>query len=571
MCAFKLRDPALKTIEEVVVAKTGMSRALMQQDTTHYEIVNLQKAADIIIEDINRPTPKRPIVIRGDYDVDGQTSTAILYLALRRNLWLPTSYIVPKRSDGYGVTMDEIESIKDGSILILVDNGIVAFDQVKRAKEKGLTVIILDHHLPLYEDGKLVLPEADVIVDPHAFQGTFNDYCGAGLAYKLVELLVPQGDMHSDWPSFQALAAIGTICDVMPLVWENRRIVKEGLEVMNTSFTSLTVGLQCFIDVLDLYGHVDAKSVGFKIGPSLNAVDRLNDGGCGYSMDLLTYKGRKYIAKRNAEYIAQMNQERKTLTEQWMDVAREMIENCHMADDYPIVCSIPGIHEGIIGIIAGRVSELYQTPTIILSGNEGEKTVKGSGRSYGDVHLKDLLDRHSGLLEKYGGHSGAAGLTVKTENVDALRKALNEDLGEKPEIEIGDTYYDLEISGNDIPKVMEELKEYAPFGEGNPSPVFLIRNLTALPNAGEYYRLLSSNGLRIYTSCVSAVTFDATEKYLSLGAPKRINLIGSLSENFFKGNTTNQLEFVDVESAEVKAVKSALQHALERKALERYA
>ena len=582
MSKFKLRNPGLHTISEIVQANTGMDEAtLLNTAGQNFPIVNMEKAVKLVYEEVVHK--HRKIFIFGDYDIDGISSSYILATLFRHFVYCSPKVRLPYRfTEGYGCQPDAIDEFSDGDLLILVDNGIVAYPAIAKAKAKGMKVVVLDHHLPqLNGDGIPVLPDADVIVDPHLYPGQFNDYCAGGLALKFAEEYARYRSaqtgtdcMQSSYNKelfdrFRAAAAIATIGDAVSLTGENRRIVKEGIEIMNSTPQVLPRGLKVLIEKLDLTGIVDEKAIGFKIGPCINAPGRLYDDGAKKSFSLffrqMTYKG----AYPFVDDLLNDNEMRKEICNNWFETAKSLIANSHMENDYPIVLALDHIPEGVVGIIAGKVAESYKTPAIVLCDDHKSSLLKGSARTYGEVHMKNLLDQRSDLIAKYGGHAGAAGLSVERDNVEDLRKSLNASLGKKPEEIASDTLYDIEISKGNIDAAMEEIYKFKPYGEGNPAPVVLIKDLTLIPDGTEHYRTLSANGIKLNAGNIVGISFDCAEKYLALGAPKKVDLVGNLSKSYFRGNVTRQIEFSDVEISETKSVKTALQLALEKRALER--
>ena len=285
-------------------------------------IMGMEEAADILLQAIYE---NKPITIVGDYDADGITSTAILWHVLRY-LGVTARTRLPKRySEGYGLSMRVVEEIKSG-VVITVDNGISALEQIKAAKEKGLTVIVLDHHLPGSE-----LPEADIVVDPHIApdQSGFSDYCGAGLACKMAQLLIDDDEFLK---KMKALAAIGTVADVMPLVKDNRIIVKEGLNCINQH--NLPVGLLALINAVGIR-RVDEQTIGFTIGPLLNAPGRLHDDGAMQSLEILITEDYAE-AESKAFSLIETNNLRKDLLKKGMERAHEIIRNERKENVNPI-------------------------------------------------------------------------------------------------------------------------------------------------------------------------------------------------------------------------------------------
>lgn len=567
----KKRRPEFNTVSQVVCANTGMSAAQLLRDTHMYTIKGLDTAALMIKEAIRE---HRTIVIPGDYDVDGIMASAILYITLR-SLGAHCIVRLPRRfSEGYGLKETMVEEFEPGQLMITVDNGIAALEAIKLAKEKGMTVIVTDHHLPVMDDVTElpVYPEADLIIDPNAIPGTadFNGYCGAGLAYKLaVELL---GSDHTLIPKLQSFAAIATIADSVPLVYENRRIVKEGLVSMTTK-EGTTMGLYALLYLLYLDKNVTANHIGFKIAPALNAPGRLRDDGSMDAFRLMAFDGSFQEAKEMAEHLLEDNKLRRELSEEWTTKAITVIEQSGRQRDLPIVTYLPGVPEGIIGIIAGRLAEHFQSPCFVLGDTADPDVIKGSSRSYGGVHLKQLLDQNQHFLLKYGGHAPAAGLSLKRENLAGFYQALADTLrGYILQRQDEGEYYDLQVSPAEVDALMKELDLYAPYGENNPSPVIMVNNVKLQQVDGQYYQTLSAGrGIKLTAAELEAVSFDGAEAYKALNNPKQVTLIGTLSHNDFNGKSKIQLEYHKVIPVETLLRKSPLALALERRAHGRYA
>lgn len=566
----KKRRPELNTVSQVVCANTGMSAAQLLHDTRTYTIKGLDSAALMIKEAI---WEGKTIDIPGDYDVDGIVASGILYIVLK-SLGAHCVVRLPRRfSEGYGLKAKMVDEFEPGQLMITVDNGIASLEAVKLAKEKGMTVIVTDHHLPVTDDGtkQPVYPEADLIIDPNAVPGSadFNGYCGAGLAYKLaVELL---GTDHPLIPKLKSLAAIATIADSVPLVYENRRIVKEGLASMVTK-NGTTMGLYALLYLLNLDKCVTADSVGYKIGPAINAPGRLRDDGSMDAFRLLVFDGSFQEAKEMAERLLDDNKLRRDLSDEWTKKAISTIEQNGQQHDIPIVTYLPGVPEGIIGIIAGHLTSKYHSPCFVLGDTSDPMVVKGSSRSYGGVHLKELLDQNQHLLLTYGGHAPAAGLSLEKKRFGELRQALIDTLHGCVLQHDEEVYYDLRVPPENVEGIMKELDQYAPYGEENPSPIVMIENVKLKPFDSMYYQTISAGkGIKLTASELEAVSFDGAEVYKTLNNPKQVTLVGTLSRNYFNGKSKIQMEYQKVVPVETLLKKSPLALALERRAHGRYA
>ena len=556
-----------KTIEEVVLRNTGYKDIVTFQNGSkaYYAIKFLREATDMIKEAIKN---KVPITIVGDYDVDGISASSILFMAIK-SLGGIVKVRLPRRiSEGYGLSEKIVDEI-DSGLLITVDNGIVAFDPIKKAKEKGLNVILTDHHL-LDESGEV--PCADIVIDPH-IEGTadFTDYCGAGIAYRLAKCLITNEKLLNKLSCF---AAIATICDMVPLVEENRLIVKKGLENLVT-YGNRTSGLYSLLKCVDMDKIITETDIGFKIGPMINAAGRLYDDGAMKPFEILTYDGP--FDEELGKELMDINDERKEKVQNAMEaIERNIQENC-LYGEYPLVIYEPNIPEGIVGILAGKIVEEKNVPTFIFTDSEDPNVYKGSARSARGLHLKDLLDKckseDPSVFAKYGGHAEAAGVSVNASKFNDMICLLQENADEPDEVVENDTiFYDLEISANEVPDVIEQLKQYAPFGEGNPRIIFKINDYSLSPRYSDYYKVMGDSGqhIKLFSVNMNAIGFDMTSKYQDLGEPKQLNLVGTLGTNHYRNIQEFQIEIVDMISNEKKTPKTALAAMLAKRASERY-
>ena len=566
---YKKRNPGLHTIEEIVCANTGASAEEMVHDTAPYTVDGIREAVQLIHWGMQQ---KKRFYIAADYDVDGIAAASILDMALRE---LDCAVVVrlPKRfSEGYGLSMKAVDEFEDGQFVITVDNGITSIDAIHRAKEKGMTVIITDHHLAKVdeENEEPIYPDADLIIDPNAipFSADFEGYCGAGLAYKLALSLL--GPEHRLLPKLTSFAAIATIADSVPLIKENRRIVKAGLKSMVTKGGS-TMGLYALLYTLDLDRYVNSVNIAFKLAPVLNAPGRLRDDGAMDSFRLLTFDGPYYRAKALTEKLLEDNKTRRQLTEYWMQKTMEYITKECMFGNFPVVAYIPGTPEGIIGIIAGRMAELMKAPCFILTDSE-PGVLKGSGRSFGGVNLKKLLDANRNYLIKYGGHADAAGISIKSEVYMEFSNALMDTLNGYQVPVSDEIQYDLKIAAKELPEIMREIIKFEPYGMKNPAPVIYIEDLLLTPSGTSHYKLFSNGkGVRLQCAELDIVAFDGASEYARLKTPRHVDLIGTLSLHYFMGQCRNQMEVSHICSRDKDEEKTPLASELESLAMGRYA
>lgn len=531
---------ASTTIDEVVKRNVGGELSDITEETP---IVNLDKAVNRIADAISA---KEKITIFGDYDVDGVTSSSILWTTINVLSGVAPNIRLPRRfSEGFGFSLKAADEISEG-LLITVDNGIAAVEAIKAVKAKGVDVLVIDHHLP----GE-TMPDADIIVDPHCFKANpddFEDWCGAGLAYRICKELIEKTDndrlKNGTLSYIIQLAALGTICDVMPLVKDNRAIVISGLEAVNTKPCR---GLKAICELTETE-VVDETTCGFLIGPTINAAGRMKDDGAMMAFDVITACNRAGAGQlsQTAKELIELNELRKAKVSSATETAKEIISNECLYGNYPLVIASDEISEGIVGIVAGKLAEEYHVPTIVLS-----KTVdglyKGSARSYGDVNVKAMMDAASDCIIKYGGHEGAGGLTVSPERLDDMYDKMNEYLGDYEFKTTDELFYDLEIEAADMKSAIQELKKYKPFGEGNAPIVFKIKKFGLSPRAGAFYKLMGKNNehVKLFGNGFSAIGFNLANKLND--ESKEITCVGTLSENSFRGKTEIQVEMADFE------------------------
>ena len=436
------------------------------------QLKDMEKAASIIREKI---LEGRRIRIIGDYDIDGVCSTYILYRGMKR-AGANVDYEIPDRiKDGYGINHMLIEAAaQDGIDTILTcDNGIAASAEIARAKELGMTVVITDHHEVLKVDGEEVLPQADAVVDPKQADCHYPnpEICGGVVAWKFVKVLyrlfhIPE----KEWEDLLEFAAIATVGDVMRLQDENRIIVKYGLKkIAETS----NIGLRKLVEKNNLdISHLSAYHIGFVIGPCLNAGGRLQT--AKLALALLLAEDEEE-ADRLAVELKELNDKRKDMTQEETRKAEELVDGLYSGDKV-LVVYLPDCHESLAGIIAGRLREHYQKPSLVIT--KSEDGAKGSGRSIEAYHMFEGLVEVRDLLTKFGGHPMAAGFSLKEEHIDELRKRLNENAKLTEEDFIQKIWIDVPMPLEYVSEeLIQELEALEPFGQGNEKPQFAQKNL----------------------------------------------------------------------------------------------
>jgi len=472
-----LRNRDIETLEE---AKSFLFGSL-EDVHSPWLLKDMDKAVDSILEAIS--TGKKIRVI-GDYDVDGVTSSYILSKGLSC-LGADVSTAIPHRiHDGYGLSEGLVrDAANDGvEFIVTCDNGISAREQIELANELGMQVVVTDHHeVPfVIEDDckKQILPDAIAIVNPKRYDCSypFEGICGAMVAYKLIcalkEKMVDGSRLdNSVMDELMIFAAIGTVCDVMELKDENRIIVREGIKRMAAA---PNFGLLALMEVNKLSpDKISTYHLGFVIGPCINATGRLDT--AQRALAMLNAKSMAEALQIAVELKA-LNDSRKNLTIEGIEAAEKYIEEHKLTEKKVWVIFLPEVHESIAGIIAGRIRERYNHPVFILT--RGEEMVKGSGRSIDGYHMQEHLVQVGDLLEKYGGHAMAAGLSLKEDNLGAFDEALNEGADLKAEDFAAKISIDVPMPLDYATmKLAKEIEKLEPYGTGNPHPLFAQKDL----------------------------------------------------------------------------------------------
>ncbi len=414
------------------------------------------------------------ITVYGDYDADGVSATSILLRGLAA-LGGRTGFYIPSRfSEGYGLNDAALERIAAGGgrLVVCVDCGITAVDEIARAAGRGQQVIVVDHHLP-----PAVLPAALAVVDPKRADAppAFSDYCAAGLAFQLLRAVRGRLGRPDIPEELLDLAALGTIADVVPLVGDNRILARWGLGRMTSR---PTLGLAALIRAAELSGPISARHVGYSLGPRINAAGRLGD--ASVAVRLLTTDDAAEAETIAAQLDAE-NRRRQALNEEILHEAVEQVESRRLADGPAIVLSADGWHAGVIGIVASHLVERYYRPVVMIA-VEGPLG-KGSGRSIAGLHLVETLTECADLLQRFGGHAMAAGLTIDaariTEFADRFVRAAAARLS--PDALVPTLGIDAEVPLQTVSGgFAEQLERLAPFGAGNPEPIFVVRGVRAV-------------------------------------------------------------------------------------------
>lgn len=512
---------------------------------------DMEKAADILLDKLLQ---EKSIRIIGDYDVDGVCATYILYKGLER-LGAKVDYDIPHRiKDGYGINIELIQKAWDADVdtILTCDNGISAREQIAYARSLGMTVIVTDHHdVPFLEtaEGRLEqIPPADAVINPkqNACQYPFKGLCGAAVAYKLIQYLFRRTRVgESELSPLLEAAALATVGDVMVLQGENRIIVREGLKRMANSGIT---GLRQLMEASGVNPQaLSAYHLGFVIGPCLNAGGRLDTAKKALELFLTEDEA---AAGALALELKELNDTRKAMTLKGVEQAEAIINEEHMEDDPVFVIYLPDCHESLAGIIAGRIREKYNHPVFILT--DGERMVKGSGRSIEGYHMYDALVECQDLLTNFGGHPMAAGLSLPAENVEMFHNRLN---GRSTLTEadfIPKLWIDVPLPFSYVTEeLVDELKILEPFGNGNSRPAFAqkglrIRKLDTVGKTGQVVKmtLLDGDGRAAEAVMFSGgeeLKAELQEKYGGRLDRASLNVIYSAGVNEYNGVRTLQM------------------------------
>lgn len=470
------------------------------------------------------------IAVYGDYDADGVTSTAMLYSYLETRGADVIFYIPQREGEGYGMNIGAVEYLKEQGVtlIVTVDNGISSVQEVARANELGIDVVVTDHHRP-----QEILPDAVAVVDAYRPDDTspYKHFSGVGIAFKLLMALEDgAGDVEDLLEAYSDLAAIGTIGDIVPLTGENRTLIRAGLERLSQSDRP---GVQALLENAGIAGKaLTSTNVAFTLVPRINATGRM---GAPERAVRLLISGYEEEAEVLSEEICADNEERRRVEAEIAEAAFADIEAKGYMKDRVVVVDGENWHHGVIGIVASRVTERCGKPCMIIS--RGETEAKGSGRSIEGFSLFEAICACGDLLIKFGGHPMAAGITLKPENIEAFRKRINQYAAEHfPQMPTQTVTLDCKLNPAALSVSMaQSLTQLEPFGNGNPQPVFglfnmELSNVTPVGGGGHLRLILEKNG-----AVITAMRFNTKPEELPYHIGDKIDLAVQLEAREFRG------------------------------------
>lgn len=525
-------------IEQLVLARQLATAESLdtfaKEETIHHDPFLFSEMSKIITRINEAIDQGEPILIYGDYDADGVTGTSILVRCLRE-LGALVDYYIPNRFyEGYGPNEDAfMQAIADGyQLVITVDNGIAGVDEAEILLEHGVDLIITDHH-----QVKETLPRAYAILHPELDENyPFHHLSGAGVALKVAEALL-QEVIPED---FYAIAMLGTIGDVVPLIDENRSIVKRGLAALRKTEIE---GLNAMMDLAGTEkSEATEVNVGFELCPRLNAPGRMDE--AALSVECLIAEGEGE-AKLIADQIESFNSERQKVTQKVLEEATKLVDAKTLAKKKVVILYSPHWHEGILGIVAGRLAKQWQKAVFVVT-DDHEGFLKGSARAVEGYHLFELLNKCQDLIERFGGHALAAGITFAPENLQALEDKMNELLQEvevTPSLQV-----DLSLPLSDLNvSFVEQLSILAPFGEGNRPPVIELKNVY-VKNVKPIGNKLQHLKFTLYQDkhSVDAIAFNQAPLAMYLTPDTLFSFVGEVKINEWNGNRSVQFHFIDV-------------------------
>lgn len=558
-----LKVEGITKLEALILANRGITKKdevemFLKPDLSKLHdpllLEDMDKAIDLIIETMKNGGEIR---IFGDYDQDGISSVMTLIDGLLY-FYDNISYDIPQRvKEGYGISSNMVEkAIEDNvSLIITCDNGITGFDQVLDLKKAGLSVIVTDHH-EIEKENKgewqtEILPEADAVINPHRIDSSypFKDLCGAGVCFKLIEALYSKLDGDKDYLNgLLEYVAMGTVCDMVSLTDENRIFVIEGLKRLNNTDK---LAIKALLDESSWHKEIDVYTLGFILGPTMNASGRLAS--AKDAIKLLMEEDIDRIYELSRELVA-LNNERKKLTKEGLEKSIEIIEKNKYYEDDIIIVYEPSINESICGIVAGRIKELYYRPTIVLTNSDNPSIAKGSGRSIETYNMHENIYKFKDMLESFGGHPMACGMSIDIDKIDEFRKLLNKNssLSQKDKQRSINIDQAIDISKLSL-EFAQALNKLEPFGKDFERPIFAdknvqISNIGLIGKEKNTLRMtLSKNGVNI-----NAIKFNAASDYKALSEKFKQNIIGQNIDivyypdiNEFRGNTSLQLKIID--------------------------
>ncbi|WP_394974496.1 single-stranded-DNA-specific exonuclease RecJ [uncultured Croceitalea sp.] len=504
----------------------------------------LMKDMDIAVSRIEKAIKKEEnILVYGDYDVDGTTAVALLSSYLLENYSNVATYIPDRYGEGYGVSLKGIDFAEDNnfSLIIALDCGVKAIEQVNYAKEKGIDFIICDHHRPGEK-----LPNAIAVLDPKRedCKYPYKELCGCGVGFKLIQALAfTKGDTIEELVPYLDLVATAIGADIVPITGENRVLAYFGMQVINSK---PRIGFKAIINQIKKQ-ELTITDVVFIIAPRINAAGRMKHGQ--HAVNLLTEINLKQAETFAAE-IERFNTDRRDLDKEITEQALKQIKTHKEEDRFTSVVYDENWHKGVIGIVASRLTETYYRPTLVFT-KSGDK-LAGSARSVKGFDVYDALEGCTDCIEQFGGHKYAAGLTLLEEQYEAFKAKFEKVVSETidPQLLTPELNVDMQIEMQQItPKLMRIIKQFAPFGPGNMTPTFMARNVQDTgygKGVGEdekHLKLsLTQKGLRP----IGAIGFNLGNKIGQIKTKDRFDIAFTLDENEWQGNVSLQLKLKDL-------------------------
>src|SRR5690242_8995533 len=529
-------EPLAAILVQRGLAAPDLAKAFLRPDLERlsdpFAWADMPRAVELIATATRSGTP---ILVHGDYDVDGQCAAALLTRVLSSVGARAHAFVPHRLRDGYDfgpAGLAEAQRLGAG-LVITCDCGITAVESVREARAAGIEVIVTDHHLPGDE-----LPPASAVLDPRRVDcaSADKDLCGTGVAFKLAQALVPALGVSPHLPlHFLDFVALATVADVVPLTGENRILVRHGLKMLADS---RWIGLRALVEAAGLSGRpIKAGHVGFILAPRLNAAGRIGDARDGLRLLLSDNPDEAAALARELETL---NARRQELDQRILDEAVELAERVLRPEDRALVLAADTWHPGVIGIVASRLVERYGRPTFLIGWEEGGSTGRGSGRSIAGFDLHAALHRVAPHLEKYGGHTMAAGLTIRRERYEAFRVAFLAVAGEllRPDDLVPAQRVDLELPLGLVSDELERLIRYLePCGPGNPAPVFGVRGARAVGA-----RRVGSNHLRFTlddeSGVLPAIAFQWADAIPDHWLSERLDVAFRLERDEWQGRAT---------------------------------
>lgn len=528
-------------------AKLLLSKNIQQDKVENYLNPDIQKLYDpFLLNDMEKMVERiikakesqEKVAIYGDYDVDGITSITLMYSFLK-DLGLDITYYLPDRQEeGYGLNKNAIYSLKEKGItlIITVDCGISAVEEVEYANSLGIDVCITDHH-----ECSLILPNAYSIVNPKRQDSTypFSSLAGVGVSFKVLDAITKKLNMpEEEYLKYLDVVAVGTIADIVPLVDENRIITANGLKMLNNTKNE---GLKALMKVARIT-TVDSDNVSFGLAPRINASGRMADATVAVKMLLSTNTIEAY---NYAKVLDEQNIQRQEVERKIYEEAIERIEEEQLDKRKSIVIEGKNWHQGVIGIVASKLTEKYLKPVILLSYDE--EKAKGSGRIPQGISLYDALTECSEYLTAFGGHELAAGLTLETKNIHKFKEVFEQVIEKmKPDDFVRNIDIDFEVNKSDMSfDTIEKIERLSPFGQKNKRPVFVYKNLkvvsvsTLKDNKHLKFRLQDADFM------VDAIFFKAGDRRDEVIVSDKIDVVMTMAINEFLGNKSIQFFVVD--------------------------